>query len=685
MRPVHVWIALLVSLVTACGGAAPKSAAVAPKPVATIAAPSDGASEGAFIAGRGDGFAPSDWGGVQVDAGDAIPVTPADPTWGSPTAPVTLVEFADFQCPYCARAAVTLSELRRTYGPDKLRIVWKHDPLPFHEHARQAADLGAGIFAVGGSEAFFAYVDNLYAMLLDRDNRADFPTLAIGAAATAAEKVPARFAGRALMDAAEGPGSQKVDADLALAEKAGVKGTPAFFVNGVLISGAQPVDAFKKVIDDELAAASDAEAHGTARTALYATRLADNVRAGRNERKGDVAKAPEVPDTTVWRVPVGTSPVRGKSSALVTIVAFSDFQCPFCRKASGTLAELTRKYGDKLRIVYKHNPLPFHEHAEPAAELSMEVYKRKGNDAFWKVHDALFALDAQHMGEQDLEEVGKNAGLDARTVASVIEKKKHAAEIQIDQDLAEDLDATGTPTFFVNGRKLTGAQPVEKFSALIDEQLGIAEAKVSAGTPAASVYDALMKTAKAGASLETKTPPAVTSSNPTRGAAKGTVTLQLFSDFQCPFCRRVEPTLADLEKAFPGVIKVVWHNRPLPMHANAEAAAEAALEARKQKGDAGFWKMHDLMFADQDGLDRQGLEAKAEKAGLDLARFRAALDQGTHRAEVEADGKIADGLDIKGTPGILVDDYFVSGAQPLAQFKRAVRMALEKKSKKGTK
>ena len=94
--------------------------------------------------------------------------------------------------------------------------------------------------------------------------------------------------------------------------------------------------------------------------------------------------------TTVFKVPVGTSPVLGKPGALVTIIEFSDFQCPYCSKVEPTLKGLRAKYGDKIRTVWKNEPLPFHNRAEPAAELAMEARAQKGDAGFWAAHDKMF-------------------------------------------------------------------------------------------------------------------------------------------------------------------------------------------------------------------------------------------------------------------------------------------------------
>jgi protein-disulfide isomerase len=150
----------------------------------------------------------------------------------------------------------------------------------------------------------------------------------------------------------------------------------------------------------------------------------------------------------------------------------------------------------------------------------------------------------------------------------------------------------------------------------------------------------------------------------------------VFADFQCPFCARAMPTIDELVAAFPGKVQVVFRHLPLPFHKDAQLAAEAAVEAHAQKGSAGFWQMHDLLFQNQRSLDRASLEQHAAAIGLDMARFRAALDSGAHRAAVDADSKAAAAADIRGTPAFVINGYFVSGAQPLSRFKKVVKKAL---------
>jgi protein-disulfide isomerase len=380
----------------------------------------------------------------------------------------------------------------------------------------------------------------------------------------------------------------------------------------------------------------------------------------------------------VWLVPIGKSPVRGKNTALVTIVEFSDFQCPFCKKVEPTLEQVQKEYGDKVRIVWKNNPLPFHPRAEPAAQLAIEARAQRGDAAFFRVHDALFA-DQQHLDDASLEALAGAAGLDVKRAMKAVADHKHRKIIDEDQDLADDLQANGTPHFFVNGRRLVGAQPIEKFRSVIDEEIARAEALVKAGLAPAKVYDKLQANAKAPPPPERKAIPAPTKDNPSRGPAGAKVVVQVFSDFQCPFCKRVKATIEQLEQEFAGKIRIVWRNHPLPMHKDAEPAAEAAMEAFRQKGAPGFWAMHDLLFASQSqpgGLERPALEGYAAQLGLDLGRFTNALDTSAHKGLIDADSKVAADASISGTPAFVINGYFVSGAQPAAKFRKLIKRAL---------
>jgi protein-disulfide isomerase len=162
---------------------------------------------------------------------------------------------------------------------------------------------------------------------------------------------------------------------------------------------------------------------------------------------------------------------------------------------------------------------------------------------------------------------------------------------------------------------------------------------------------------------------------PERGPTHARIVVHEFSDFQCPFCGRVEPTLHELQKAHPEDVKVVWHDFPLSFHEHALLAAEAAREAFAQGGNEAFWKYHDLLFQHQKELERADLESYAAQIGLDVGKLRAALDGHTHKAEIEAESAAAAKAGVVSTPEFSINGNALIGAQPLAKFYKLMRLA----------
>ncbi len=191
------------------------------------------------------------------------------------------------------------------------------------------------------------------------------------------------------------------------------------------------------------------------------------------------------------------NPVRGPKDALVTIVEFSDFQCPFCGRATRTVHEVLREYPKDVRLVFMHNPLGFHKHAEPAAEAAIEVFKEKGAEAFWKYHDLLFS-NQKSLDDDSLVNFAKQVGADPKKVRSAITSHAHRKEIDAQTAQGAKFGVRGTPAFFINGRPLSGAQPIGKFKVLIEEELTKARKLVQdKKIPANKVYDEIMKQAAA--------------------------------------------------------------------------------------------------------------------------------------------------------------------------------------------
>jgi protein-disulfide isomerase len=610
--------------------------------------------------------------GAWQDTDSPIPVSSKDPMWGKKDAPVTIVIWSDFQCPYCSRVEPTLQQVRDTYGPDKVRMFWKNSPLPFHNNAKPAAEAAQGAFALGGNDAFWKWHDTAF-----KNQQALGTDSYVKWAQDSGVKDSAAY--KAGLDSHKW--ADKVDKDLADGKTAGVQGTPSFFVNGVFINGAQPFDNFKKTIDQELQKAQAKIAAGTPKSRIYAEMTKENKKAA-PAAKPDEDEGNKEDTTTVFKVPVGNSPALGNPNALVTMVIFSDFQCPFCSRVEPTLKAIRDKYGDKVRTVWKNEPLPFHNRAEPCAEAAMEVRAEKGDKGFWAMHDTLFN-NQKAQADDDLVKYATDNGANGDKVRDAITNHTHKKEIDADFELAQDFGSSGTPNFFINGRHLVGAQPEEKFDKIIDEEITKAQGLISKGTKPTDLYETLIKDGKGPPPPEMKDVPAnLPANDPARGNLKAKVTVHEWSDFQCPFCGRVEPTVAQVMKDYGDKIKFVWHDLPLPMHADAPLASQAGREAFAQKGPAAFWSMHDKMFANQQKIKRDDLDGYARDLNLDMDKWKAALDGSTHSAEIDADKTAANSDSISGTPAFLVvpngakQGYFISGAQDYTKFRKLLDRAI---------
>jgi len=158
---------------------------------------------------------------------------------------------------------------------------------------------------------------------------------------------------------------------------------------------------------------------------------------------------------------------RGSPSAAVTVVVFSDFQCPYCARGSDIMRAIENRYGNKVQLVFRHNPLPIHKEARLAAAAGVAAQQQ---GRFWELHDRMFTNQRQ-LDRASLELMAEAAGLDMGRFRAALDSPATEMAVAADQEQAARLGARGTPTFFVNGRRISGAQPVETFARVIDDEL----------------------------------------------------------------------------------------------------------------------------------------------------------------------------------------------------------------------
>jgi protein-disulfide isomerase len=392
----------------------------------------------------------------------------ASPIMGPKDAPITVVAWSDFACGYCYRVQFTLDSLRRLY-PGQLRFV--HRALPLDDENTVALESALAAHAQGRFEPMS---DRIYAI----GGRLDRTSAELIARELGLDMV--RF--RADLDTkAHRP---SIDADAKDAVALGVTGTPTFFINGRAVHGNQPLKVFADVVDEELARAARVPGG-------YEGLVANGAISADTPRKSEPAF--ELDPKVVYRVGLGLPGHQlGPDTALVTIVAWGDFQCPFCAKLVPALKHVRQKYGDDVRIIYRHLAMRFHRQAPLAAEASI-VAANEGK--FWAFHDAVFAGGTKNLARPDLERYAQATGVDLKNLRAALDDRRYRDLVIAETSDAEALGVDGTPTMFINGTPVVGSRDADGLEKLVEAHLQQARAAVKGGIAAADVYALFMSTA----------------------------------------------------------------------------------------------------------------------------------------------------------------------------------------------
>jgi protein-disulfide isomerase len=506
---------------------------------------------------------------------------------------VTIVEFFDYQCPFCLKTNPAVEEAIKNY-PGKVRLVLKNLPLSIHPDsalAHQAA------LASGEQGRFWEMHDLLFA----NHNHIKLPDLLLYAQQLHLD-VP-RFQ-KALES---GRFRQVIDDDAAMARGLGITATPTFFINGQQLIGQQSVEKLNAAIDAAL-----------------------------NPGRSAIAAAPGT--VSIDKLNLSRAPVRGQEQAPVTIIEFSDLQCPFCARVTPTLRELMKQYPDQVRWVFKSFPLGFHADS-PLAHAAALAAERQGK--FWEMHDLIFA-NQRNLKRDNLLAEARSLNLDMDRFTADLDSGDVKQQLEADKKEGEGLGVNGTPAFFINGKSFSGAMPIEQFQAAINNAL------LALGKPAVPV-------SSPAESATLRKEPEISF-----GSTDSPITLSWFSDLQSGLSPKATLLVRKLIDSHPGQIRLVFKNRPLEIHPGAMLLHEAAMAANAQ---GKFWQMHDLIIANPQKATRQDMLAYAKHIGLDADLFQRDLDSEKYRPLIEADLQEAQRRAVLGAPVFFLNSARVDGLQ----------------------
>jgi protein-disulfide isomerase len=382
--------------------------------------------------------------------------------------------------------------------------------------------------------------------------------------------------------------------------------------------------------------------------------------------------------------------------ALVTIVEYSDFQCPYCTRLANSLKQISEEYPDDVRVVFKHFPLQMHQQAKPASEAVLAAHAQgKG----WEMHDLVFE-NQKALGPDDLIRYAEQIGVpDMAKFKQDIEGHTYGAKVDADMKQGSNFGIGSTPSFFLNGIPHRGTKSPEQLKQLIEEEKKFAQTLIDAGSKREEVYARIMRAAKTTREAPKQDPKAAkgkqkqgprqgkpdpaksyavpTEGRPQKGLDTALVTIVEYSDFECPYCRKVLPSLTQIQEKHGDNVRVVFRQQPLPMHKNAVPAALAALAAHQQ---GKFWEMHDALFAKAEtrALNDETYVAIAQQLQLDVDKFNADRSSPALQEMIAGDQKIAMQFGAGGTPAFFVNGRFISGAQPFEAFDALVTEELAK-------
>jgi protein-disulfide isomerase len=569
---------------------------------------------------------------------------------GARDAQVTIIEYSDFECPFCARFySDTLSQIERDYiSTGKVQFVYKHFPLSFHQNAQLAAEASE---CAGDQGSFFDYHDALY------ENQARWSALG-----DATEQF-VTYAQNLGLDSDDfrscltsGTHSEKVQADFQEGSQRGVRGTPAFFIDGQLISGAQPYAVFREAIEAALA--------------------------------GEAPALEPEPEPTNDVIELSRDDVTGfalgSDDAEVVILEWSSYHCPFCgRHHTQTMPLIEENYiqtGQVQLIYHDFDFQPKSKIAATAARCAAEQteyfdYQKilYENQAEWSPLSTE-ATKAAFIG------YAETLGINTEAFEECYDSDRYADEIAAESALGRSAGVSGTPAFLIGTFEdgfipVVGAQPYAAFEQVIEAvRSGEAfEAAAAAPAPEPSAPERVQL-----------------SRDEVPGFALGSDDAQVFvlewSSYHCPFCgRHHTQTMPLIEENYiqTGQVQLIYHD--FDFQPKSKIAATAARCAAEQTEYFDYQKILYENQAEWSPLGatetREAYIGYAEQLGIDTEAFAECYDSDRYSDEIAAESALGRSAGVSGTPAFLIGNFEegfvpVVGAQPYAAFEQVIEAEL---------
>jgi protein-disulfide isomerase len=571
------------------------------------------------------------------------------PFLGDPAAPVLMEEYSDFQCPFCSRFfAQTLPALleNQIAGGEVVLVFYDFPLTSIHPQAFPASHAARCVGELNAN-AYWAMHDELFDNINAWAGQSNAVELFAG---YAAEIGLEEDAFQECMDS--GKYDEAIEEDMRLGQSLGVRSTPSFLLNGNLIAGAQPLSTFEQAIA----------------TVASGEQLASN----QPQAETQPAAVP-----TPAAIPLDDAAgAMGDPNAPITIVEYTDYQCPFClRHVQQTMPGLISELIETGRVYYLLKDFPL-DNLHPEARQAAVAARCAGEqDAYWEMHDVVFESQAEWGGQGEaantiFSQQAVDLGLDELDFNECLQSGKYDAAVEANFQEGSRLGVSGTPSFFIDGFPIQGAQPYDLFAYAVD----LAEKDELAQAYAQPAQEQQAEPPVPSGPVEVP----IDNATFAIGDPDAPVVIVEYTDFQCPFCTRhfqqtYPQILADYVET--GIVRYVFKDFPLTnIHPQAVAAAEAARCA----GDQGaYLEMHDLLFSRQDTWNGRTdtttiFTEFADSLGLDTNTFSACLENHDHEEAVYADLQEGQELGVRGTPAFFINGFLLSGAQPFSTFQQAI-------------